>query len=276
MNETNSLIASVMEKLPEIRKVQTKMADATSWASLSEEERETLSSRHEDNEQEVKRALPLCNRTLQMLGFLNTDPDIRRLFMLEEMCPRLVNMLLHVLTKLVGAKGMELKVDNPESYNFRPKDMLRDLCVIFSSFAETADFQIHCAKSGYYNAELMDKSVKTCEKLGLLAVPDMVRFASLPGSVGAAAQNVQDDETLLAGAPDEFLDPLMCTFMKDPVLLPTSGTIIDRPTITQHLLNDPHDPFNRNDLTIDMVEPATELKQRMAEWVAEKRAASKL
>jgi len=112
MNETNSLIASVMEKLPEIRKVQTKMADATSWASLSEEERETLSSRHEDNEQEVKRALPLCNRTLQMLGFLNTDPDIRRLFMLEEMCPRLVNMLLHVLTKLVGAKGMELKVRN--------------------------------------------------------------------------------------------------------------------------------------------------------------------
>ena len=122
----------------------------------------------------------------------------------------------------------------------------------------------------------MNKSVKTCDKVELLAVPDMVRFASLPGSVGAAAQNVQDDETLLAGAPDEFLDPLMCTFMKDPVLLPTSGTIIDRPTITQHLLNDPHDPFNRNDLTIDMVEPATELKQRMAEWVAEKRAASKL
>ena len=154
--------------------------------------------------------------------------------------------------------------------------MLRDLCVIFLSFAKITDYQIHRAKNSYYNAELMNKSVKTCDKLELLAVPDIIRFASIPGTVGTAAQNVQDDETLLAGALEEFTHPLMCTFMKNPVLLPTSGTIIDRPTITQHLFNDPHYPFNRNDLTIDMVESATELKQRTAEWVAEKRAASKL
>ncbi len=75
-----------------------------------EEKRETTNSRREDNEQKVKRALPLCNKTLKMLGFLSTDTDIRGLFLLDELCSRLVNMLLHVLTKLVGAKGMELKV----------------------------------------------------------------------------------------------------------------------------------------------------------------------
>ena len=110
MNETNSLIASVMEKLPEIRRVQVQMASTQEWAALSEEQRETISSRHEENEQEVKRALPLCNKTLKMLGFLSTDVDIRNLFLLDEMCPRLVNMLLHVMTKLVGARGLELKV----------------------------------------------------------------------------------------------------------------------------------------------------------------------
>lgn len=110
MNEMNSLIVTVMEKLPEIRRVQLQMANPQEWSSLSEEERETASSRHEDNEQEVKRALPLCNKTLKMLGFLSTDTDIRSLFLLDELCSRLVNMLLHVLTKLVGAKGMELKV----------------------------------------------------------------------------------------------------------------------------------------------------------------------
>lgn len=92
MNETNSLIASVMEKLPEIRQVQVQMANPQEWAALSEEQRETITSRHEENEQEVKRALPLCNKTLQMLGFLNTDEDIRNLFLLQEMCSRLVNM----------------------------------------------------------------------------------------------------------------------------------------------------------------------------------------
>ena len=89
---------------------QQQMANAQEWASLSEEQQETISSRHEDNEQEVKRALPLCNKTLKMLGFLSTDPDIRNLFLLDELCPRLVNMLLNVLTRLVGSKGMELKV----------------------------------------------------------------------------------------------------------------------------------------------------------------------
>ena len=110
MNETNSLIASVMEKLPEIRQAQVQVADTQTWAALTDEQREQISSRLEENEGEVKRALPLCNKTLQMLGYLNTDADIRNLFMLQEMCTRLVNMLLHVLTKLVGAKGLELKV----------------------------------------------------------------------------------------------------------------------------------------------------------------------
>jgi ubiquitin conjugation factor E4 B len=110
MNETNSLIASIMEKLPEIRTSQLQMADSQQWAALTDEQRETISGRLEEAEQDVKRALPLCNKTLQMLGYLNTDEDIRNLFLLQEMCPRLVNMLLHVLVKLVGSKGLELKV----------------------------------------------------------------------------------------------------------------------------------------------------------------------
>lgn len=274
MNETNSLIASVMEKLPEIRRAQEQMKDAQQWAALSEEQRETISSRHEENEQEVKRALPLCNKTLQMLGFLNTDPDIRNLFLLQEMCARLVNMLLHVLTKLVGSRGLDLRVDNPESYNFRPKEMLRDLCSIFASFSPAKEFQIECAKSGYYKAELVSKSVKTCRKYNLLEGESMELFASLGGKVEAVARNVADDNALTADAPDEFLDPLMCTYMTDPVLLPTSNTIIDRATITQHLLNDPHDPFNRKELNMDMVIPATELKVKMDKWLDEKRIAA--
>jgi U-box domain len=56
------------------------------------------------------------------------------------------------------------------------------------------------------------------------------------------------------------------------MLLPTSGNHVDRSTIAQILLNDPHDPFNRKYLTMDMVEPAVELKQRMTAWLEEKRA----
>ena len=47
----------------------------------------------------------------------------------------------------------------------------------------------------------------------------------------------------------------MFTVMKDPVLLPTSKTIIDRATIKSHLLSDSKDPFNRAPLSIDQVVP---------------------
>ena len=46
----------------------------------------------------------------------------------------------------------------------------------------------------------------------------------------------QEEEELLADAPDEFLDPIMGTLMKDPVLLPTSGNIVDRAIISRHIL----------------------------------------
>jgi ubiquitin conjugation factor E4 B len=110
INETNALITTVMVKLPEIREAQEKMEDVQAWGQLSEEEQKQITDRLEDNEREVRHALPLCNKTLQMFGYLNTDGDIRSLFLLEELCSRLVGMLLHVLTKLVGAKGLELKV----------------------------------------------------------------------------------------------------------------------------------------------------------------------
>lgn len=71
-------------------------------------------------------------------------------------------------------------------------------------------------------------------------------------------------------APIDFMDPLLDTLMKDPVRLPTSGNIVDRATIAQHLLNDEKDPFNRKPLTIEQVEPVPELKARINEWLEQK------
>lgn len=49
----------------------------------------------------------------------------------------------------------------------------------------------------------------------------------------------------------------MFTLMRDPVQLPTSHVIVDRSTIVAHLLNDPHDPFNRAPLELDQVIPGS-------------------
>lgn len=53
-----------------------------------------------------------------------------------------------------------------------------------------------------------------------------------------------------------FSDPLMGTLMTDPVMLP-SGHIVDRPVIMRHLLNTPTDPFTRQPLSEEMLQPGT-------------------
>lgn len=48
----------------------------------------------------------------------------------------------------------------------------------------------------------------------------------------AATQKKQEEE-ILSGAPDEFLDPIMSTLMTDPVILPSSKIVVDRQTIAR-------------------------------------------
>lgn len=294
INETNQLIATIMQKLPEIREAQEKIKNIEEWGRLSEEEKEQISSRLDDNERDVKSSLPLCNKTLQMFGYLNTDKEIRSLFLLDELNSRLVAMLLHVLAKLIGSKGLELKVDNPEQYDFRPKEMLRDLCAIFALFASSQVFQMECAKNAC-DLNMLHKAVQTCKKLGLLTGESMTAFEALPDAVETAAQRVALEEELLKDAPEEFMDALLSTFMTDPVKVSFFGSdqlsqeratlhlspymfqlpsshIVDRSTITQHLLNDPTDPFSRAPLRIEDVEPASELKELMNQWLVAKQA----
>ena len=85
-------------------------------------------------------------------------------------------------------------------------------------------------------------------------------------------------------APEEFLDTLMSTLMKDPVELPSSRNIVDYMTISKsfdvyylekHLMNEPNDPFNRSPLTIDQLVPRNDLKQRIEEYKESKRKANK-
>lgn len=130
---------------------------------------------------------------------------------------------------------------------------------------------MECAKSGC-DPELLSKAIKTCKKLNLLTGESMHAFESLPELVATAAESVADDDELLANPPDEFLDEILSSFMRDPVLLP-SGHVVDRSTIQQHLLNDSTDPFNRDQMTVDDIKPATELKEKMDKWIAERRAA---
>jgi len=65
----------------------------------------------------------------------------------------------------------------------------------------------------------------------------------------------------------------MDEIMSDPVILP-SGKVMDRSVIMRHLLNSNTDPFNRQPLSEDMLQPHNELKDRIREWKLKKQPPS--
>lgn len=127
-----------------------------------------------------------------------------------------------------------------------------------------------------------------CSKRNLLPQADSATFFAALERVAMVKSDLQDEDTLMTDIPDEFLDPIMQSVMRDPVILPVSRQIIDRPTIERHLLNNPtgkqlryltaaisnrtcSDPFNRQPLSVEELIPNPELKQRIDDWMQERK-----
>jgi hypothetical protein len=114
----------------------------------------------------------------------------------------------------------------------------------------------------FYKPETFRKAVNILRRERLLTQELLQEFESFVKRLNEFAtqqKNALDSVTI----PDEYLDPLMASVMADPVLLPTSGMIMDRAVITRIILSDDHDPFNRTPLRIEDLVPQPELQQRI-------------
>ncbi|KAM3140291.1 hypothetical protein pb186bvf_007647 [Paramecium bursaria] len=83
------------------------------------------------------------------------------------------------------------------------------------------------------------------------------------------SQNDCYDITELIDIPDEFIDPLYSNFMRDPVQLPQSKTIIDRNTIKTSLLEKKIDPFTNTPLEEKDLIELPELKKKIEKFLAD-------
>lgn len=192
------------------------------------------------------------------------------------MVERVANMLNYFLAYLAGPERKKLRVDNPEKYDWDPKQVLSEIVSVYAHLAR-ADQQGALARAvaldqRSYTKEIFGEASRLSRQHMLLNGGLQDEFDGLCRAAEAAKQAEIKEEADLGDAPDEFLDPIQYTLMRDPVLLPGSGTIIDRPTIQRHLLSDPTDPFNRSKLSEDMLEPADELRGRIEEWVRKQKS----
>lgn len=150
VNHTSDLVTTALSKLPEIRTAQHEMRDVATWSSLSQEQRDDRTGALHENERTVTGSLQLANETMSMLCYLTSNATIATCFAKSSLCGSLAAMLLDLLRKLAGRRGIELKVDTPEKYHFRPKVMLVETVRTFLHMEREILFLRAAASDGHY------------------------------------------------------------------------------------------------------------------------------
>jgi len=249
--------------------------NSAAFSALTEDERKEKQELLEDQKGKAKSYMGLTREAMETLILFTEALPVA--FSMPEVVQRLADMLDYNLDIMVGDRRKSLRVAQPQEYGFHPRQLLADFVSVFTNLSEMQSFVQAIARDlRSYKAQNFDKATEILTKGVVMKSPEEIRaWTTLGTKVAQTKAEDEQEEEDLGEAPDEFTDPLMATLMQDPVILPTSRTIIDRATIRSHLLSDPTDPFNRAPLKIEDVIPDTEMKRKIEEWKAEKKAARK-
>ena len=216
----------------------------------------------------AKSYMQLTNETIAMLKMFTEA--LADAFTTPEVVQRLADMMDYNLDSLAGKNQKELKVDNPQQYGFVPGILLSDLASIYLNLKDKPKFHAAIARDGRsYKPFNFENAARILGNSALKSPQDLKEWHELAATIAKTKLEMEEEDLELGEPPDDFVDPLLATLMEDPVILPISRAVMDRSTIRQHLLSDPHDPFNRAALRIEDVVPDTELKARIEAWKVE-------
>ncbi|EST09288.1 U box domain protein [Kalmanozyma brasiliensis GHG001] len=268
MNDVTYLLDDALDKLQELH---TKQSESESPAETgSAQEQQEREGHIRQLEQTIKSDLQLGTEFMRLL--IDFTAETADAFMTPEVVDRLAAMLDYNLDMMAGPKCQNLKVKDPKKVSFEPRNVLRMLMSVYLNLCSKGEFVAAIARDGRsYSKSVFEKAGSIASRHMLKSPPELDAWAGMIVQVEEKRQMEQDEEEDLGEVPDEYLDPLMATVMKDPVLLPRSKTVVDRSTIKAHLLSDSTDPFNRSPLKIEDVVPDTELKGKIEAWIAERR-----
>uniref|UniRef100_T1ISF9 Ubiquitin conjugation factor E4 B n=1 Tax=Strigamia maritima TaxID=126957 RepID=T1ISF9_STRMM len=263
MNDTTFLLDESLESLKRIHEVQEAMENKTTWNQQARDLQQTRQRQLATDERQCRSYLTLARETVDMFHYLTKE--IKDPFLRPELADRLAAMLNFNLQQLCGPKCKNLKVKNPDRYGWEPKKLLDQLTDIYLHLDSERFAQAVAADERSYKKELFIDAQMRMSKALVKSALEIVQFRGFAKRVEEILIQNRKREVDYSDAPDEFRDPLMDTVMEEPVILP-SGTIMDRAIIVRHLLNSNTDPFTRQPLTMDMLSPATELKNRIDIW----------
>ncbi|KAJ3801572.1 ubiquitin conjugation factor E4 [Lentinula aff. detonsa] len=275
INDVTYLMDESLSELTQIHDIQTEMDNTEQWNSKPLEYRREREGALRQLERHASSYTTLGRSTVELLKLFTAET--KRPFMMPEIVDKLAAMLDYNLEALVGPRMQNLKVREPAKLRFDPRALLSDVLQIFLNLSDQPEFTKAIAGDGRsYSKGLFEQAEAIMFKRSLKSETELEKWRLLITKVEEAKETLEAEEDL-GEIPDEFLDPLMFSIMRDPVILPTSRTTIDRATIKSHLLSDTTDPFNRMPLAIEDVVPSAdefsdlELKNQIDAFLIERK-----
>ncbi|KAI0259835.1 ubiquitin elongating factor core-domain-containing protein [Gloeopeniophorella convolvens] len=269
INDVTYLMDESLSELAQIHTIQQEMANQAAWTAQSPQQRREREGTLHGLERQATSYTQLGNSTVDMLKIFTAET--KEPFMMPEIIDRLAAMLDYNLDALVGPRCNDLRVENREKYHFNPRQLLSDVLQVYLNLSDQPDFVRAIAGDGRsYRKELFEQAARISAKNNLKSPNEIEQLRLFVVKVEETKATLEAEEEL-GEVPEEFLDQLMFTVMRDPVILPTSRAVLDRSTIKSHLLSDSKDPFNRAPLAIEDVIPHTELKERIQAFLAERK-----
>lgn len=267
MNDAIFLLDEALSNIAQIRTMQT-AHESGAWNNLTSSEREQNLS-HLAHVGMLARFDNILGRdTTRTLVRLTSDAPY--IFCHPTMVDRVASMLNYFLLNLVGPNKKNFKVKDQKEFEFDPASTVKDICRMYVELGNNERFCAAVSDDGRsYSPQLFSLAETVLVRIG--GGPLISSLREVAERVAKTAALRQCDEEALAGAPEDFLDPIMSTLMLDPVVLPSSRTTVDRTTIARHLLSDQTDPFNRSPLTMDQVKSNVELKEKIHSWINQRK-----
>ncbi|CAF1260110.1 unnamed protein product [Adineta steineri] len=269
MNDANFLLDEALTYMARLKQNQ-EGKERDEWNQMSERQREEFENTFRHTGQIARYMNIMSIKTLIILNMITQN--IQSIFCHPAISERLAAMLNYFLQHLVGPKRRNLKVRDLNEYLFEPSKLVAKVTDIYLNFAEYDQFCSAVSNDGMsYNEQLFPQAIEVLERIRHPR-ERIDAFLKLGEHIKTIADQHKEDDVIYNDAPEEYIDQISSILMNDPVMLPSSRTILDRSTVIRLLLDNQIDPYTRDPLHMQDVIPQSELKHSIEQWKASRRS----
>ena len=181
---------------------------------------------------------------------------------------KICNILFHNIKKIVSNLDTYIYIIDLYNINFNLLDFLIKIILIIFNFNKNDELLLDFYKLEFDYKILND--IK-CALFHNNIISWTIYYKIVELQINYNKYIIENKQQLNINS--KFLDPLLCTEITNPVILPNSNIILNFETIKQHLENSQTDPFDRTILTMEIIIDYNEqkhIKDIISKFIQEK------